>query len=83
MQITGNVWTSSCSALNSSLRGLCEETETKCNNGDNYYAVVFDSLELAAPYWVDIVSNVLHSIIWVVRIAVMRYALKKTHLTAV
>jgi len=83
MQITGYVWTSRCDALDSSLKGLCETTEEQCNGGDNYYAVVFDSLELASPYWVDLISNVLHSVMWVVRIAVMRYAMKSTHLTSV
>ena len=83
MQLTGKVWTSRCSALPSSLRAACEETETSCNDGDNFYAVAFDSLELGGPYYADIVSNVLHSVLWVVRIAVMRYALKRTHLTSV
>lgn len=76
MQITGYVWTSRCDALETSLQAQCEETETECNNGDNYYAVVFDSLELVYPYWIDLVSNALHSVMWVVRLAVMRYAYK-------
>ena len=78
MQITGHVWTSRCSALESSLQATCQETETKCNNGDNYYAVVFDSLELKTPYWIDLVSNAMHSVMWVVRIAVIRYGMKST-----
>jgi len=83
MQLTGHVWTSSCSAVPDSLQTQCQQTESVCNNGDNYYAVVFDSLDLGAPYFVDIVSNVLHTVLWIVRIAVMRYALKATHLASV
>jgi len=76
MQLTGQVWTSHCSALPSSLRSQCEDTQDVCNDGGNYYAVAFDSLELGGPYYVDIISNVLHSTLWVVRIAVMRYIIK-------
>jgi len=83
MQLTGQVWTSTCSALPSALRAGCEATESECNDGDNFYAVAFDALELGGPYYADVVSNVLHSVLWVVRIAVMRYAIKSTHLTSV
>ena len=83
MQLTGQVWTSTCSALPSALQAGCEAVETDCNDGENFYAVAFDSLELGGPYYADIVSNVLHTVLWVVRIAVMRYAIKSTHLTAV
>ena len=62
--------------LPSSLQAQCEETEDLCNDGGNYYAVAFDSLNLGGPYYVDIVSNVAHSTLWVVRIAVMRYFMK-------
>merc|ERR1712083_114068 len=76
MHLTGKVWTSTCSALPSSLRAQCEETQDTCNDGDNYYAVAFDSLELGGPFAIDVASNLLHSILWVVRIAVMRYIIK-------
>ena len=76
MRLTGNVWTSTCDSVPSDVRNLCEQTEDECQDGDNYYAVVFDSLDLAGPYWIDLTSNVLSTVIWIVRIAVMRYALK-------
>jgi len=83
MQLTGHVWTSTCSAVPDSLQAKCDATETECNNGDNYYAVVFNSLDLGGPYWADVVSNVLHTTLWIVRVAVMRHALKSTHLADV
>eukprot|EP00485_Elphidium_margaritaceum_P007516 CAMPEP_0202690680 /NCGR_PEP_ID=MMETSP1385-20130828/5597_1 /ASSEMBLY_ACC=CAM_ASM_000861 /TAXON_ID=933848 /ORGANISM="Elphidium margaritaceum" /LENGTH=297 /DNA_ID=CAMNT_0049345963 /DNA_START=46 /DNA_END=939 /DNA_ORIENTATION=+ len=84
MQLTGHVWISRCAALeDDSLQELCELTEESCNNDENYYAVVFDSLDLKGPFWFDFVSNILHSVLWVVRVAVMRYALKTMHLTDV
>eukprot|EP00483_Globobulimina_turgida_P013036 UN13060 len=84
MQLTGHVWTSTCqSVADDTLRGQCERTESECNDGDNYYAVVFDSLNLGGPYWADVISNILHTIMWCVRVAVMRYALKTTHMADV
>lgn len=83
MQLTGQVWQSSCSALDSSLQSICQEAETICNDGENYYAVAFDSFELVSPYYVDLASNLIHTILWFVRIAIMRYAIKSTHLTSV
>ncbi len=84
MQLTGHVWTSTCSSLtDNTLKDQCLRSETECNDGDNYYAVVFDSLDLGAPYWADVISNLLHTIMWIVRVAVMRYAIKQTHLADV
>ena len=40
-----------CSALPSSLRDQCEETANECNDGENYYAVAFDALDMSAPYY--------------------------------
>eukprot|EP01083_Nonionella_stella_P190596 705826_1 len=84
MQLTGHVWTSTCSSLSDdTLKDQCVRTETECNDGDNYYAVVFDSLDLGGPYWADVISNLLHTTMWIVRVAVMRYAIKQTHMADV
>eukprot|EP01084_Bolivina_argentea_P108058 193129_1 len=81
MQLTGHVTTSSCSCVPEDLESICTETAESCMpDNENYYAVVFDNVDLGGPYWADVVSNILSTVIWIVRIAVMRYALKTTHL---
>eukprot|EP01083_Nonionella_stella_P126122 381608_1 len=84
MQLTGHVWTSTCQSLSDdTLQEQCIQTEDQCNGGDNYYAVVFDSLDLVGPYWADMATNVISTIMWCVRVAIMRYALKQTHIAPV
>ena len=82
MRLTGNVLPGTCKLVGD-LRQDCELLESSsCTNGDNenFYNILFYGLDLRGPAWVNMTLNVINTIIWFVRLAVMRYFLKATHL---
>jgi len=85
LRLTGNVLPGTCKLVGD-LRSDCELLESSiCTNSDNenFYNVLFYGLDLRGPAWVNMTLNVMNTIIWFVRLAVMRYFLKATHLADV
>jgi len=84
LQWTDRVWYGSCSALDSTLEKQCNDLIDKCTleNDENYYNVVWQNLSFTGPYWANVTSSVLSSILWIARMAVFRYAYNKTKLIA-
>jgi len=58
-------------------------SECTYNGDENFYNVMWANLTFTAPYIVTLVSNVLGSVLWVVRLAVFRYGVNKTHMADV
>lgn len=80
MNLTGNVLKSSCSCVSSVRESACNSVQDSCTSDENFYAVVFADFNIYGPFWADLISNLLGSIVWCVRVAVATYYIKKTPL---
>jgi len=81
LEWTNSVSFGTCSGINdSTLQSDCSIVENECGNGTSYYAVIWGNLQLIGPYWANLASNILSSVLWVVRMSIIRKGVNKTQL---
>jgi len=75
LQYTNDVSTSSCETLTGILKTQCENVVDSCtfNNDENFYNLIFYNFDVIGPIYAAIASSAVSAILWVARLAVVRY----------